>query len=90
MIASGGIVDGVTFAAPPLRRGEAASVFGRNFGSPSDSVRVLVGEREGEVLYRSPSQINFRLPDDAPGSSEIVVEVNGCRGNAFAVPTQVK
>jgi hypothetical protein len=90
IVLPGGIVDGVTFAAPPLFNGQIASVFGLNFGSPSDEVRVLVAEREAEIHYRSKSQINFRVPDDAPPSSEISVEVNGCRGNAFTVATQAK
>jgi hypothetical protein len=90
MISPAGIVDGVTFGAPPLVRGQTVSLFGRNFGSSSDRVRVMLDERETEILYRSATQINFRLPDDAPADLDISVEVNGCGGNAFAVPTRTR
>lgn len=88
MIVPEGIVDGVTFAPPPLVRGHPISIFGRNFGSAGDPLRLWVGGREAAILYRSPKQVNILLPDDAPAAAEIAVEVGGCRGNAFLVHTR--
>ncbi len=82
------IVDGVTFAQPPLARGSVISIFGTGFGSPLDAVSVWIGQRQAEILYRGPNQVNLRLPSDAPPIVEMSVEVNGCRGNSFAVATR--
>jgi len=88
LIGPAAIVDGVTFAAPPLARGSAISVFGTGFGSASDAVSVWIGQRPAEILYRGPNQVNLRLPMDAPPVADMSVEVNGCRGNSFAVATK--
>jgi hypothetical protein len=87
LINPGAIVDGVTLAQPPLARGSLITIFGANFGAQSDSVRVQVGERRAEILYRGPNQVNLRLPVDAPTPVDVSVEVNGCHGNSFAVAT---
>jgi hypothetical protein len=88
LISSAAIVDGVTYAQPPLARGSAISIFGNGFGSPSDDVRVLIGQRQGEILYHGPNQVNLRMPLDAPAVADVSVEVNGCKGNSFAVATR--
>jgi uncharacterized protein (TIGR03437 family) len=88
LISPTGIVDGVTYAQPPLARGSVISLFGSGFGSPSDAVRVRIGQRLGEILYRGPSLVNVRMPPDAPPVVDVSVEVNGCRGNSFSVSTR--
>jgi len=87
LINPAGIVDGITGAQPPLRRGRIISIYGSNFGSGADSVRVWVG-RPARILYRGPTQLNVEVPADAPPLAEVTVEVNGCRGNAHVVPTR--
>ncbi|HTT63340.1 MAG TPA: IPT/TIG domain-containing protein [Bryobacteraceae bacterium] len=88
LINPSGIVDGVTLAQPPLARGSVFTIFGANFGSASDRVRVRIGQREGEILYRGPNQVNVRMPGDAAPAVDVSLEVNGCRGNSFAVATK--
>jgi hypothetical protein len=88
LIGPAAIVDGVTFAQPPVARGSVVSVFGTGFGSASDAVSVWIGSQKGEILYRSPLQVNLRWAQDAPPLAEVSVEVNGCRGNTFAVATK--
>jgi uncharacterized protein (TIGR03437 family) len=85
LIGPAAIVDGLTMKPPPFARGGVISIFGNGFGSLKDSVRVKVGAREAEILYHSPNQINLRLPADAAAAADVSVEVNGCRGNSFAV-----
>jgi uncharacterized protein (TIGR03437 family) len=74
-------------AQPPFKRGSVISLFGANFGSASDTVRASIGEAQAEILYRGPNQVNLRVPLDAPLLADVSVEVNGCRGNSFAVVT---
>jgi hypothetical protein len=88
LIGSSSIVDGVTYAQPPLARGSVITVFGSRFGSPSDTVRVRINQRQAEILYRDSNQVNLRLPLDAPPVVDVSVEVNGCVGNSFAVATR--
>jgi hypothetical protein len=88
LINPAGIVDGGTLAQPPLARGSVITIFGAGFGSPSDVVRVWIGRRQGEILYHGPNQVNLRIPMDAPPAMDVSVEVNGCRGNSFAVATR--
>ena len=83
-----GIVDSVAYQQPPLKRGSVISIYGLNFGSASDSVRVWIGERPVDPVSHSPTVVNFRVPEDAPESAAVSVEVNGCRGNEFAVETR--
>ncbi len=85
LIGPAAIVDGVTMKPPPFARGSVISVFGNGFGSLKDSVRVWVGERDAEIMYHGPNQLNLRLPADAAATENVSVEVNGCRGNSFAV-----
>jgi hypothetical protein len=80
-----GIVDSATNQQPPLRRGSVTSVYGLNFGSSSDAVRIWVDGRSVDPVFHSPNLVNFRLPQDAPESVTVSVEVNGCRGNEFLV-----
>jgi len=88
LISPSAIVDGVTWAQPPLKRGSVITLFGTGLGSQSDAVRVWVGQRQGEILYRGPNQVNLRMPLDAPPIADVSVEVNGCRGNSFSVATR--
>jgi len=88
LINATGIVDGITYAQPPLSRGSVVSLFGTGFGAPSDAVRVRIGQRQAEILYHGPTLVNVRMPADAPPSVDVSVEVNGCRGNSFAVATR--
>lgn len=88
LISPGAIVDGVTMAPPPLARGSAISIFGSGFGSTPDRVRVWIGQRQVDVLYHGPNQVNARMPQDAAPVEDVSVEVNGCRGNSFAVRTR--
>ena len=85
IITAEGIVDGVTYAPPPLVRGRPASIFGHQLGDTGDRVRVWVENREAHILYHDSYQVNIRVPNDAPPAAEIAVEVNGCRGNSFLV-----
>ncbi len=87
MINPQGIVDAAN-QQPPLERGRPFSIYGLNFGSPGDAVRVWIGDRAALVDSRGPNQINLHWPLDAPASAPVSVEVNGCVGNAFAVTTR--
>jgi hypothetical protein len=88
LISPSAILDGVSWAQPPLTRGSVITVFGSNFGSPSDPMRVRIGEHPAEILYRGATQLNVRMPLDAPPVADVSVEVNGCRGNSFSVATR--
>ena len=87
LINAGAIVDGVTMAQPPLARGSVVTIFGANFGSASDAVRVFVAGAPAQILYHGPNQVNLRLPSNAPPMADVSVEVNRCDGNSFAVQT---
>jgi len=65
--------------------GREVSLYGLNFGGPHDEVKVWVGDRPVSIAFRGPNQINFHLPDQAPPAAPVTVEVNGCRGNSFAI-----
>jgi hypothetical protein len=80
-----GIVDAGTNAQPPFERGRVLTVYGLNFGGPGDMVRVMADDRPATIEWRTGNQINFRLPADVPSTVPLTVDVNGCRGNAFAV-----
>ena len=51
-------------------------------------VRVRIGDRVVRPEFASPGLINLRLPQDLPPSADVSVEVNGCAGNAFRLPTR--
>jgi hypothetical protein len=78
IINPGGIVG-------PFQRGKVIAAYGLNLGAPGDTVRVRVGDRPAEVVYHSPNMASFKMPADAPDRAAVSVEVNGCRGNEFAV-----
>ena len=63
-----------------------ASIYGSNLDGPQ--VRVWIGDRSFQPDFVSAGQVNVRLPDDLPASADVSVEVNGCIGNAFTVPTR--
>jgi hypothetical protein len=84
LINPGGIVD-AAYRQPPFARGSVVAIYGLNFGSARDSVRVWIGDRAIDPSYHGANQVQFQLPADAVGSVPLRVEVNGCRGNAFAV-----
>jgi hypothetical protein len=87
LINPSGIVDGITLVQPPLARGSVITIFGSGFGSASDTVRVWIGQRQAEILYHGANQVNLKVPTDAAPVENLSVEVNGCRGNSFAVAT---
>jgi hypothetical protein len=86
IINPGGIVDGAT-GKLPLVRGAIGSVFGVNFGA-SRSAKVIVDGREARVVYHGSNLFNFVVPEGAAPESTVTVDVNGCRGNSFVVPTR--
>ncbi len=69
----------------PFRRGNVIAAYGLNLGETGDTVRVWVGDYPAEVVYHSPNMTSFKMPADAPDHAAVSVEVNGCRGNEFAV-----
>ncbi len=69
-------------------RDRVTAVYGEGFGEPKDTVHVLVGDRQAEVLYHGPNMVTFRMPADAPAKAAVSIEVNGCKGNEFTVATQ--
>jgi hypothetical protein len=85
IINPGGIIDGATNRPPPFERGKVIAAYGLNLGAAGDAVRVWAGDRPAEVVYHSPTMATFKMPADAPARAAVSVEVNGCRGNAFAV-----
>jgi hypothetical protein len=85
IINPGGIVDGTTNRPSPFKRGRVVAAYGLGMGAAGDAVRVWVGERSAEVVYHGPNLVSFRMPTDAPAKAAVSVEVNGCRGNEFAV-----
>jgi xanthosine utilization system XapX-like protein len=87
LINPGGIVDGATYAQPPLKRGSIMSIWGKNFGGPRDLARLWIAGREARIDSRQPAVITAELPGDTPATAEVSVEVNGCRGNSFVIPT---
>lgn len=82
-----GIVDAAN-QQPPLERGQPFSIYGSNFGGPTDAVRVRIGDHPAPFDSRGANQINLHWPADAPASAAVSVEVNGCVGNAFTVTTR--
>jgi IPT/TIG domain len=87
LINPGGIVD-ASYRQPPFARGSVVAIYGLNFGSARDAVKVWMGDRAIDPVYHGANQVQFQLPADAVGSVPLRVEVNGCRGNAFAVEVQ--
>jgi hypothetical protein len=85
IINPGGIIDGATNRPPPFKRGKVIAAYGLSLGAAGDTVRVWVGNRPAEVVYHSPNMTSFKMPVDAPDRAAVSVEVNGCRGNEFAV-----
>jgi hypothetical protein len=63
-----------------------ASIYGVNLAGPR--VHVWIGDRSFQPDFVSAGQINVRLPNDLPATAPASVEVNGCIGNAFTVPTR--
>jgi hypothetical protein len=89
MINLGGIVDNATSQQPPLARGRMVSIYGVNLAEEkAEPVRVWIGNRAVAPDFASPTLVNVRWPQDAPASAEVSIEVNGCIGNAFIVPTR--
>jgi hypothetical protein len=69
----------------PFQRGKVIAAYGLNLGAAGDAVRVWAGDHPAEVVYHSPNMVSFRMPADAGAKVPVSVEVNGCRGNEFAV-----
>jgi hypothetical protein len=71
-----------------VQRGRSLSIYALNLGGPQDMVRVWFGDRPAIPEFHGTNLVNIRLPDDAPASVPISLEVNGCIGNAFNVTTR--
>jgi uncharacterized protein (TIGR03437 family) len=69
-----------------VNTGGVLSIYGTDLAGTN--TRVWIGDREIPADFASPGQVNVRLPQDAPASADVSVEVNGCIGNAFHVPTR--
>jgi hypothetical protein len=69
-----------------INSGGELSIYGTDLAGPN--TRVWIGDRASPADFTSPGQVNVRLPRDVPASADIRVEVNGCIGNAFRVPTR--
>jgi hypothetical protein len=76
LINAGGIVIG----------NGGASIYGVNLNGPR--VRVWIGDRSFQPDFVSTGLINVRFPNDLPASAPVSVEVDGCMGNAFTIPTR--
>jgi len=63
-----------------------AHIYGVDLAGPN--VRVWIGDRPLQPEFVSSGLINVRLPQDLPTTADISVEVNGCVGNAFRIPTR--
>jgi hypothetical protein len=85
IINPGGIVDGATNRPPPFQRGKIIAAYGLNLGGAGDAVQVWLGDHSVELVYHSSNMVSFKMPADAPDRAPVSVEVNGCRGNEFAV-----
>ncbi len=77
-LAPGGIVG-------DLRPGGAVTAYGLNFGNSKDAVFVWVDGHKVATTFHSANQIQFRMPLDAAGDTVLSADVNGCRGNEYAV-----
>ena len=87
-IASGGIVNAASFRAEPLAPRSIASLFGSNlsngeqaartvpFPSRLNAVEVRVAGMPAPLIYVSPTQINFMVPDIDPATPNAQVIVS--------------
>lgn len=94
-LASGGIVNGASFAAAPVAPGALVSLFGANFapGLAQAStvplprqlagVRVTAAGRPWPLVFVSPNQINAQVPYDAP-PGPLTVTVTTAAGDTAA------
>jgi len=81
-------VDQATNRPPPFTRGRTLTVWGVNLGPSAGAATVWLDERRAEITERTPYTVSFKLPIDASPKTTVSVEVNGCRGNAYAVETR--
>jgi hypothetical protein len=86
IIYGGGIGESPAGPGAAARGKREISIYGMNFGSKQDQIRVWVGDREASVLNHATNLIGVQVPEDASGS--VTVEVNGCRGNSFLLPAK--
>ena len=85
IINPGGIVDGQTTEKPVFRKTTVVSVYGLDFGSKDQPVTVWIGDKSAKILYRSANLLNAEVPAGVTDDARVSVEVNGCRGNSFAL-----
>jgi uncharacterized protein (TIGR03437 family) len=99
-ISSDGIVHGATFQ-PGIVANSWATVLGTNLGAVTDTwansivngklpttldgVSVTVGGKPAYIFYLSPGQINFLVPDAAPGSTPVTVTTPAGVSSTFTV-----
>jgi uncharacterized protein (TIGR03437 family) len=100
-ITAGGVVDAAGFRAP-LARGEIASVFGTNFTASSiaasavplplelGGASVRINGVRAPLIFVSPGQINFQVPQNVPlnGEVEVTVESEGAPSPSQRVAVQ--
>ncbi len=82
-IAPGGIVNGS--GKSELKAGSQVAVYGLNFGTSKDAVFIWVNGQRIATTFHDANQVQFVLPKDSSGEVVLSPDVNGCRGNEYAV-----
>ncbi len=77
-IEDSGVANAASFQAGPIAPGSLATITGADLGGKSASPAVLVrgvgGERQANVLYADPGQLNVLVPAEVErGEAEVVV-----------------
>lgn len=99
IISAGGIVNGANFTSRLLSIGSIASLFGTNLATgifvadrlplPTTlgGVSVLINNAAAPLYFVSPSQINFQIPWEVAGQSQVpvMVSANGVLGNSISL-----
>ena len=86
IISGGGIGESLPSRQQTVDGSRRISIYGMNFGSKEDRVRVWVGDREAPILNHASNLLVVQVPEHANAS--VTVEVNGCRGNSFLLPAR--
>jgi len=85
---SGGVLNGASFAAAaPLAPGSIAAVFGSGFGTSTAGVTVLMGGIAAPLFGVYPTQINFQVPWQLSGPSQVPLTVTS--GGVTSAPVTV-
>lgn len=86
IIYAGGIGESLPGRQQPADGTRRISIYGMNFGSKEDRVRVWVGDREAPILNHASNLLDVQVPEHS--NTTVTVDVNGCRGNSFLLPTR--